>query len=479
MIRSLLSTAATPARRKLSRRLGGVGLLLTAAGFPAAQVASAQDVETRFPGVRLGLVYEAGSGRQGLAVKPFAGRFGGDAVAGQIEAILGRDLRYSDRFAVIDSLPASMAESGVNYGIWDALGAVYLVTGQVEGAGTRYVLDVEVHDVTYGQLMERGRFQIPNPDDQHFRMAVHIASDAVVRWVTGEPGMAASRIAFAREGRAKEIWMVDSDGENLRRVTGAGTITLSPEWSPDGRRMMYTSFRGDGDPRLFELDLQTGRERRIDPGVDGLHMTPAYHPDGQIIAFSAVGGTNPGIYSYNVARNCCLSKLTGSRRSDDISPTYAPDGFRVAFMSNRLAGTASPQIHVMSAGGGEPDLISPYEFRSGGYYTSPDWSPVSDRVVFHGRIGRGRYQILVSEVADRGRRLVQLTSEGNNEEPSWAPDGRHIVFVGERSYGFGLMVVDAVTGATRVVVPSVRADVPAWSPSLEGTTQEALRAGSR
>ena len=483
MIRSPDTRVDSCARSRVARSpfrgfVAALAALLVVPGLPQGGL-SAQDTETRFPGVRLGLVYEAGSGRQGLGIKPFNGRFGGEALASQVEAIVGRDLRYSDRFAVIDSLPASMADAGVNYGIWDDLGAVYLVSGQVEGEGDRYVLDLEVHDVTYGQLKDRGRFPIPDPDHENFRMAVHIASDAVVRWITGEPGMAASRIAFAREGRAKEVWVVDSDGENLQRVTRSGSITLSPAWSPDGRKLLYTSFRGDADPRLYELDIETGEERRIDPGVDGLHMTPEYHPDGQVIAFSAVGGANPGIYTFNVGRNCCLSKLTGSRRADDISPSYSPDGSQLTFMSNRLAGTASPQIYVMPAGGGEADLVSPYEYRRGGYYTSPDWSPVTDRVVFHGRIGRGSYQILVSEVSSGGRQLIQLTAEGNNEDPSWAPDGRHIVFAGERSYGFGLMVVDVVTGATRLVVPNVRADVPAWSPSLESPTREALRSASR
>ena len=478
LLRWTAARAAGARRPGTSRTIGG--LVAIAAGLLSQGSLVAQDDTTQFPGVRLGLVYESGSGRQGLAVKPFSGRFGGDVISSQVEAIIGRDLRYSDRFAVIDSLPGSMADVGVNYGIWDQLGAVYLVSGQVEGSGDGYVLDLEVHDVVYGQLQDQGRFQIPAPDAEHFRMAVHIASDAVVRWITGEPGMAASRIAFSREGRAKEVWVVDSDGENLQRVTRAGTIALSPTWAPDGRSIVYQAFRGDTDPRLYELDLDTGEERRIEPGIDGLHMTPSFHPDGQVLAFSVVGGSNPGIYTYNIGRNCCLSKLTGSRRADDLNPTFSPSGDQVAFESNRLAGTTSPQIHVMSSAGGEPDLVSPYEYGSRGYYTSPDWSPLTDRVVFHGKTGRtGRYQILVSELDGNRRRLTQLTAEGNNEDPSWAPDGRHVAFSGERSYGFGLMVVDVVTGATRLVVPSIRADVPSWSPSLDGPTQEALRAATR
>jgi TolB protein len=149
----------------------------------------------------------------------------------------------------------------------------------------------------------------------------------------------------------------------------------------------------------------------------------------------------------------------------------------MAFNSNRL-GTRVPQIYVMPAEGGEAELISPYVFGRGGYYTSPDWSPTSNQVAFHGRIERGRYQILVAEVEDRGSRVLQLTWEGNNEDPTWAPDGRHIAFVGERSYGFGLFVVDAVSGRIRTLLTGRRVKVPDWSPALDRLHRETLRNGA-
>ena len=417
------------------------------------------------PGVRLGLLYES-TFQPVLAVKPFTGRFGGTGAAPRVEAIISRDLRYSDRFEMLDSLPASMAGGeGVDYRLWDQLGAVWLVTGRLEGSGDGFVLVLELHDVVYGELSREARFQVPRPDQPGFRMAVHRASDEIVRWVTGEPGMAASRIAFSvsDDDNDQELYVIDSDGENLRRITNFNSLSLSPAWSPDGDRIAYVSYKTD-TPALYELNLATGEERVVEPGRDGQPITPAYHPDGDRLAFALVGGGRSGIFSYNVARRCCLTHLTGGRW-EDLSPTYSPDGTRLAFNSNRL-GTATPQIYVMEARGGDPELISPYVYGEGGYFTSPEWSPTGDRVAFHGRIERGRYHILVADVEDRGSRVVQLTSVGNNEDPSWAPDGRHLVFVGERNYGYGLFVVDTATGRIRMLLGGMRVRVPAWSPSL-------------
>ncbi len=122
---------------------------------------------------------------------------------------------------------------------------------------------------------------------------------------------------------------------------------------------------------------------------------------------------------------------------------------------------------MMPSEGGAAETLSPYEYGGGGFYAAPDWSPNGDLVAFHGRIDRrGRYHILVANLEDGGRVLRQLTSEGNNEAPSWAPDGRHLVFAGERSWGFGLMVVDVTTGRVRSILGGRRVDLPDWSPAL-------------
>ena len=215
-------------------QLLGAALLLLCGGLQ--QGAAGQEPRDSFPGVALGLLYET-SYQPALAIKSFTSRFGGGGVGTETETIIAQDLRFSDRFEMMDSLPASLLGEGVDYNLWDQMGATWLLTGQVESLGEGFVLVLQLHNVVYAEVREQARFPLPDPASEDFRMAVHRVSDQVVEWIFEEPGMAASRIAFSRvlEGGAQEIYVVDSDGENLRglRIT-AGSPCPRPG-TPPGR----------------------------------------------------------------------------------------------------------------------------------------------------------------------------------------------------------------------------------------------------
>ena len=337
-------------------------MVLSAAILATVPVAAQEE---RIEGVTLGLTYDANAYMPALGMQPFDGSFGGASIAPAVEGIIGNDLRNSDHFEVMDSLPAGLVGGEVEYSIWDRLGAVWLVTGQVEGAGDGYVLVVELHDVVYGEMRERGRFRLPDPADQDFRMAVHRVSDEIVLWATGEPGMAASRIAFTMtdaDGN-KDVYTIDADGENLTRVTRYNNYLESPTWSTDAGRLAFTSWKS-GQARIYEVDADGSNERMF-PALRGAgdYVTPGYHPDGNTIAFSVLGSGRSGIFTYDLERDCCLAYITGADWYD-ISPTYSPDGVWMAFNTLRF-GDHTPQVMLMPAEGGSAEPLSPFEYGSG------------------------------------------------------------------------------------------------------------------
>jgi len=443
-----------------SRTTAALGTLfwIASSGYVELSAQIAED----FPAVRLDLVYGPRS-LPVIAIQPFISEPGHEEVAREVEGIMTQDLRNSDRFDVWNQDRASPGREN------------WLVVGRIEGEGGVAVLSIELHDMVVGGVANHARFTLPPAE---FRMAVHRASDSIVQWVFGEPGIAATRIVFSQraDDLSQELWMIDSDGANLRRLTHSQSSTLGhpisawPAWSPDGSRIAYISLKDTGIARLYELDLRTGRERVIPITRSGIFLTPSYHPDGERLFFAIDEGDRTGIHSYNITRDCCFATFL-SAGSIEISPTFSPDGSAVAFNSSRLGGT-SPQIYwVSTSGTTAAEILSPFEFGRPSSFSGPEWSPLGNRVAFHGWVDqRGTFQVLVAELNARNRPTglpLQVTLDGVNEDPSWAPDGRHLVYVGERSWGRGLFIVDIFTpGSERVLVRGIEARVPAWSPSL-------------
>jgi TolB protein len=417
--------------------------------FAAALVGAAPSAAQDSVVVQLRTTYET-QAAPGFVVLPFGGA-GGEAV----RAIVQRDLQFSNRFQVREATGARAGEP-VNVELWSERGADWVLAGSVVPRAGGLTLTLTLYDAVYGQKKGEGTFPIPAADARGFRMAAHAAADQVVRWATGEPGMAASRIAFVTQGRgSKEIYAVDSDGENLVRITSDGSIALSPAWSPDGGRIAYTSFRADA-PLLYERDLSTGADRLLSDRA-GINITPSYAPDGRTVAFATTVAGNTEVAT--IGGSAGLQQHTRGRGYDNLSPTWAPDGRRFAFVSDRLG---EPQIYVMALGG-EPRLVSDYTYGRRAYSTSPDWSPVGPVIAYHTRVN-GRMQV-VAVSADGGRPRV-LTDRFTNEDPSWAPDGRHLVFASPDREGGGLFVLDTVTGTVRKLVGGRGFGLPDWSGTL-------------
>ncbi len=413
-------------------------------------------------GVRIGITYRPGV-RPGLLV------LGGNrsTVLDSARAILTRDLDYSDEFEMItlpmgDSLSlgigrgsdetASSAsqEQFINYALFAVLGAEFAVNVHAEDDSS---VVMTLLDVQGRRFQRQVRMRSVDPSDHDFRLEIHSAADEFVRATTGVPGVASTRILFINRGR---IYRTDSDGADTRSISPPEVEAMSPAWAPDGREAAYMEFPGT----LYRHDIRSGSRLTVSPTVEYQNFTPEYSPDGRILAFSRATSDGTHVYTYNLAADCCLQRLTVGRLYDNLSPTFSPDGRRIAFVSTR-SGIA--QIYVMDSDGTGQELFAPFDYGVTGASHAPQWSSDGLYVAFHRAIDRVP-QIFVMEVATQTVR--QLTSLSRNSDASWAPDSRHLSFVSNRTGSRQVWIIDIRTGRTRQLTRLGEARLPAWSPRI-------------
>lgn len=422
-------------------------LLLTVVGlFLFGKVAVAQDTTRAV----LQLLYDNPQVRPTLVVVPVAG-------LDSVRAIVERDLDQSDRFElIVMPIVTQPVEPGaLNLAPYRAMNAE-LALEMVPAGGA--LVTVRLYDVATGLIRNEGLMAVDYSGTGEGRMTVHRLSDEVVRWATGKPGIAATRVLYVLGNR---VWRIDADGYGSRPLTPAGVTAYSPAWSPDGRRFAYTELT-DGQGYVVLQSLTSGN-RVVLPGTERtMNITPSFSPDGNQIAFSRVVNGAYALHKADVTNLCCVERLTPGRFAENLSPTYSPDGRRIAFVSTR-AGSA--QIYVMSSDGTNQELLVPFDYGITGASFAPEWSPDGLRLIFHRSMGSG-FQVLVFEITSY--RVRQVTSEGRNEDASWAPDGRHIIFTSSRSGGRQLHILDLETSRVRSIPTPGTAQLATWSPRLSG-----------
>ncbi|MBT8043226.1 MAG: PD40 domain-containing protein [Pontiella sp.] len=285
--------------------------------------------------------------------------------------------------------------------------------GQISVAGTfktenSMQADVQVYNVaTRARLLGKTYKGAGNTAST----LAHKVADEILYAVTGKKGMASGKIALVgnRTG-SKELYVCDMDGNNLKQVTSDRSIVVGPCWAPDGKAVTYTSYKR-GYPNVF----MTGRSKPLSD-LGGLNASGTISPDGRSMAVILSKNGNPELYIKNL-RTGLLTRMTRTRNGNEASPCWSPDGNHIAYVSDT---SGRPQIYIIARNGGRPIRLT----SSGTENVSPDWGK-NGLIAFCSRIG-GRYRIAIANPTAKSMRVLE-TEWADYEDPSWAPDGRHIV----------------------------------------------------
>jgi len=277
------------------------------------------------------------------------------------------------------------------------------------------------------------------------RALAHKVADEILFAVTGKKGMASGKIAMvSNRTKHKELYICDIDGKNIRQITKDRSIVVGPRWAPDGKSIVYTSYK-QGYPNVFI----TGKAKPI-VHYGGLNTGGAISPNGHYMAVILSASGNPELYVISL-RTKAVKRMTFTRKGNEASPCWSPDGSQIAFVSDT---SGSPQIYVISSSGGRAHRIS----KGGSENVAPDWG--KNGIVYSTRRG-GKYKIAIVDPVRKTLKILQ-TDWADYEDPSWAPDDRHIVCSRTLKYHSSIYLLDTVKDSP---VPLVRASGNWFSPA--------------
>jgi TolB protein len=392
----------------------------------------------------------SGANQFPIAIVPFRAEAGNPQ---PVTPVIGADLGRSGVFRMVDAggiNPPPYEPQDVNYATWRARGAEAVVIGTVSPLSDgRFDVRFRLMDVAKQTQLAGFAYTVAAAQLRH---TAHKIADVIFEKLTGDKGVFSTRITYVvKRGTRFELHVADADGHGAQTVLGSNEPLISPTWSPDGNQLAYVSFE-QRKPVVYVQSLTTGVRRAV-ANHWGSNSAPAWSPDGRKLAVVLTKDGGSQIYLIN-ADGSGVARLTNSS-AIDTEPTFSPDGELMLFTSDR---GGSPQIYGMTAKGGDPRRLT-FE---GSYNVTPRFNPDGKSFTFIQRNG-GRFNVAVQDLTSR---QVQVLTDGAlDESPSFAPNGRMILYATEVK-GRGILSAVSSDGRVKQRLTADTGDVrePAWGP---------------
>ncbi len=371
------------------------------------------------------------------------------AASRELKETAKNDILFTRLFNLSESGPV-MAEGKIDFEGWAKAGADILIKGTVSVSEGNVSFTGSVFEIPSGNPVFQKLYRTPARNTR--RIAHEFIADFIYRF-TGNRGISASRIAFSNNASgAKEIYVIDYDGKNLRRLTSDNSIAILPRWSPNKEEILFTSFK-NGNPDLALFNISSGKSKMIS-ARRGLNTSASFSPDGKsIVATLSIDGRSQlYLLDHDGKMIRCLSKS----KSDETSASFSADGRKIIFVSDRAG---SPQIYMMDADGSNLERLT-----DGGWCDSPVWSPAGDKIAYSRGDSKGHHDIIIQDVGSG--KTVQVTSDsGKNENPTFSSDGKFIAFTSSRE-GRKQIYIASLDGNVQRKLTDIPGScaTPSWEP---------------
>ena len=387
-----------------------------------------------------------------IAIAPFKGNEG---MTQKIAAIVQADLERSGQFRSVDSAGAVLDEnSRPDLPNWRKQGADALLTGSVTRVGDdRYELRFRLWDSVRMQDLGGQSHAAPAAE---LRRVAHRIADSVYEKLTGEKGVFATRIAYVTKSASiYNLWVADSDGESAQSALRSVEPIISPSWSPNGNQLAYVSFESR-KPVVYVHDVDTGK-RRLVANFKGSNSAPAWSPDGKTLALTLSRDGGSQLFVLDVGSSSAEPRRLATSTAIDTEPVFTADGRFIYFVSDR---GGSPQIYKIPAAGGTAERIT----FTGGYNISPTLSPDGRWLAYISRVA-GAFKLHIQDLGTG--QVLALTETLADENPSFAPNGRMIIYATQQQ-GREALMTSTIDGKVKARLAGQSGDLrePDWGPLI-------------